>query len=144
MSGQHNKHERRRIRRYRIRKRVVGSQERPRLSVFRSSSHIYAQIIDDARGVTLVAASSRDDVKSRVEGTGKTAVSAAVGKLLAERAKEKGVSKVCFDRGGYIYHGRVKALADGARAGGRGHPRVPAPRALQGQGHQVRRRVHPP
>ena len=118
MSGQHNKYERRRIRKYRIRKRVTGSMERPRLSVYRSASHIYAQIIDDAHGVTLAAASSRDDVRSRVEGAGKTAVSAAVGKLLAERAKEKGVSKVCFDRGGYIYHGRVKALADGARGGG--------------------------
>jgi large subunit ribosomal protein L18 len=118
MSGIHNKNERRQIRRYRIRKRVVGSAVRPRLSVFRSSQHIYAQIIDDARGVTVAAASSREDVKSRVEGKGKTAVSAAVGKLIAERAKEKGVSLVSFDRGGYLYHGRVKALADGARAGG--------------------------
>jgi large subunit ribosomal protein L18 len=118
MSGQHNKQERRRIRHWRIRKRVRGSTERPRLSVFRSSAHIYAQIIDDAKGVTLVAASSRDDVSSRVEGKGKAAVSGAVGKLLAERAKSQGVSKVAFDRGGYLYHGRVKALADGARAGG--------------------------
>jgi large subunit ribosomal protein L18 len=86
--------------------------------VFRSATHIYAQIIDDAQGVTLVAASSRDDLASRVEGKGKTAVSTAVGKLLAERAKGRGVSKVAFDRGGYLYHGRVKALADGARAGG--------------------------
>jgi small subunit ribosomal protein S5 len=112
MSGTHTKLERRTIRRYRIRKRVVGSQERPRLSVFRSANHIYAQVIDDARGVTLAAASSREDVKTRIEGKGKTAVSAAVGKLLAERAKEKGISAVCFDRGGYLYHGRVKALAD--------------------------------
>ena len=117
-SGHHNKYERRQIRRYRIRNRVVGSVVRPRLSVFRSSAHIYAQIVDDAKGVTLAQASSRDDVKSLVEGKGKVAFSAAVGKLLAQRAKEKGISAVAFDRGGYLYHGRVKALADGARAGG--------------------------
>ncbi len=116
MSGQHNKHERRRIRRYRIRKRVSGSVERPRLSVFRSSKHIYAQIIDDARGVTLAAASSREDAASG--SGGKLAVSTEVGKRLAARAREKGIAQVCFDRGGYLYHGRVKALADGARAGG--------------------------
>ncbi len=118
MSGQHNKLERRKIRRLRIRNRVQGTAARPRLSVFRSASHIYAQIIDDTKGVTLAAASSRDDVKAMVEGKGKTAVSAAVGRLLAQRAKEKGLSKVAFDRGGYLYHGRVKALADGARAAG--------------------------
>ena len=118
MSGRHDKNERRRIRKLRIRKRIRGSEQRPRLSVFRSSSHIYAQIIDDSRGLTLVAASSREDLGARVEGAGKIAVSAAVGKVLAERAKEKGVARVCFDRGGYLYHGRVKALADGARAGG--------------------------
>ena len=118
MSGTHNHYERRRIRRYRIRSRVVGSSERPRLSVFRSSKHIYAQVIDDLRGVTLAAASSREDLAARVEGKGKSALSTAVGKVLAERAREKGVEKVCFDRGGYLYHGRVKALADGARAGG--------------------------
>ena len=117
-SGQHNKHERRRIRRYRIRNRVTGSPDRPRLSVFRSSSHIYAQIVDDANGVTITQASSRDDVKQLVEGKGKVGLSAAVGKLLAQRAKEKGIAAVAFDRGGYLYHGRVKALADGARAGG--------------------------
>ena len=117
-SGQHNKYERRQIRRYRIRNRVSGTLNRPRLSVFRSSAHIYAQIIDDLQGVTLAQASSRDDVKSLVEGKGKVGTSAAVGKLLAQRAKEKGVTAVAFDRGGYLYHGRVKALADGARAGG--------------------------
>lgn len=117
-SGHHNKHERRQIRRYRIRNRVTGTVSRPRLSVFRSSMHIYAQIIDDANGVTLAQASSRDDVKPLVEGKGKVGTSAAVGKLLAQRAKEKGITAVAFDRGGYLYHGRVKALADGARAGG--------------------------
>ncbi len=116
MSGQHNKHERRRIRRLRIRRKVQGSVERPRLSVFRSARHIYAQIIDDTRGVTLATASSREELPS--PGKGKLGVSTEVGKLLASRAKEKGVSRVCFDRGGYMYHGRVKALADGARAGG--------------------------
>ena len=117
-SGHHNKHERRRIRRYRIRNRVTGSAQRPRLSVFRSASHIYAQIVDDVKGVTLTQASSRDDVKALVEGKGKVGLGAAVGKLLAQRAKEKGITAVAFDRGGYLYHGRVKALADGARAGG--------------------------
>ena len=117
-SGQHNKYERRQIRRYRIRNRVSGSTARPRLSVFRSSAHIYAQIVDDTKGVTLAQASSRDDVKALVEGKGKVGISTAVGMLLAERAKAKGVVLVAFDRGGYLYHGRVKALADGARAGG--------------------------
>jgi len=117
-SGHHNKYERRQIRRLRIRNRVTGSTARPRLSVFRSASHIYAQIVDDVNGVTLVQASSRDDVKGLVDGKGKVGASTAVGKLLAQRAKEKGISAVAFDRGGYLYHGRVKALADGARAGG--------------------------
>jgi large subunit ribosomal protein L18 len=117
-SGQHNKYERRQIRRYRIRNRVSGTASRPRLSVFRSSIHIYSQIIDDTTGVTLAQASSKDEIKSLIEGAGKVGKSMAVGKLLAQRAKEKGVSAVAFDRGGYLYHGRVKALADGARAGG--------------------------
>jgi large subunit ribosomal protein L18 len=118
MSGTHDHYERRRIRRYRIRKNVIGSAERPRLSVFRSSKHIYAQIIDDTRGITLASASSREDLAAQVQEKGKAAVSTAVGKLVAERARQQGIDKVCFDRGGYLYHGRVKALADGARAGG--------------------------
>ena len=118
MSGRHTKEERRRIRRYRIRKRVSGDAARPRLAVFRSAKYIYAQIIDDERGVTLASVSSRETLVSRGEGTGKLAVSTAAGKLLAERAREKGVSCVSFDRGGYLYHGRVKALAEGLRAGG--------------------------
>jgi large subunit ribosomal protein L18 len=106
----------RRRRRSRIRKKVRGTTERPRLSVFRSSKHIYAQIIDDDRGRTLVQASSRDlgmreSCKTR-EAAGR------VGKLLAERARQTGIEKVAFDRGGYLYHGRVKALAEGAREGG--------------------------
>ena len=117
MSGKHNHYERRQIRRYRIRKRVSGTIERPRLSVFRSSNHIYAQLVDDLAGVTLVSASSKES-SQKGEGSGKLAASGGVGKLLAERAKAKGIARVCFDRGGYLYHGRVKALADGARAGG--------------------------
>ena len=116
MSGRHDQHERRRIRRYRIRKRVQGSTERPRLSVFRSAKHIYAQVIDDVAGATLAAASSREVQAAGAKG--RLGISTAVGKTLAERAKQKGISKVAFDRGGYRYHGRVKALADGARAGG--------------------------
>jgi large subunit ribosomal protein L18 len=118
MSGRHDKKERREIRHLRIRKKVRGTSERPRLSVFRSANHIYAQIIDDLRGVTLAAASSREDLQSGLEGSGRVAVSSAVGRLIAERARAKGITKVCFDRGGYLYHGRVRALADGARSGG--------------------------
>ncbi len=117
MSGRHSKDERRTIRRYRVRKRVTGTEQRPRLSVYRSSKHIYAQLIDDDQGKTLAAATSREALP-KVEGTGKLSKSFAVGKLLGERAKSQGVSKVCFDRGGYLYHGRVKALADGAREAG--------------------------
>ncbi len=118
MSGRHNLQERRRIRRYRIRKTVSGTGERPRLSVFRSAKHIYAQLVDDARGVTLAAASSREKLESAGEGPRKITISHAVGRRLAERAKEQGIAKACFDRGGYRYHGRVRALADGARAAG--------------------------
>ena len=92
---------------------------RPRLSVFRSSKHIYAQLIDDALGRTLAAASSLEkDMKVQLKTGADKAAAAAVGKLLAERALKVGVDKVVFDRGGYRYHGRIKALADGARAGG--------------------------
>ena len=92
---------------------------RPRLSVFRSSKHIYAQVIDDAQGVTLVAASSIDKgLKTDLKTGADKAAAEAVGKLLAERAVEKGIKDVVFDRGGYLYHGRVKALADAARAAG--------------------------
>ncbi len=117
-SGHHNKYERRRIRRYRIRNKITGVTERPRLSVFRSAAHIYAQIIDDTTGRTLAYASSRDEIESLVDGAGNVGIAVGVGKLLAQRAMTVGVSKIAFDRGGYLYHGRVKALADGARAGG--------------------------
>ena|SRR5436309_1940124 len=100
----------------RIRRKVEGSQERPRLAVFRSLNHIYAQVIDDTQGHTLVsAASTEKDVK--VKG-GNVGGAKQIGKLVAERAKEKGITKVVFDRGGYLYHGRVKALADAAREAG--------------------------
>jgi len=118
MSGFHNKYERRQIRRFRIRKRVTGTIERPRLSVYRSAQHIYAQVIDDRSGRTVAAASSREDLAGRVEGKGRTGISHAVGKLVAERAQQQGIARVAFDRGGYLYHGRVKALAEGARAAG--------------------------
>ena len=118
MSGRHDQVERRRIRRYRIRKKVSGTADRPRLSVFRSANHIYAQLVDDQRGVTLAAASSRETVAPAADAPRKIALGSGVGRRLAERAKEKGIVRVCFDRGGYRYHGRVKALAEGARAAG--------------------------
>jgi large subunit ribosomal protein L18 len=117
MSGRHDKYERRAIRRKRIRQSVRGTAVRPRLSVFRSAKHIYAQIIDDLKGTTLASASSREKGVER-STPGRLSVSTEVGKRLGERAREKGVVKVCFDRGGYLYHGRVKALADGARNAG--------------------------
>lgn len=95
------------------------SSERPRLSVFRSGKHIYAQVIDDRQGVTVAAASSIEkDLKGQLKTGADKAAAAAVGKLVAERAAEKGIKEVVFDRGGYLYHGRVKALADAAREGG--------------------------
>jgi large subunit ribosomal protein L18 len=103
----------------RIRKRLSGAAERPRLAVFRSNKHIYAQIIDDAKGTTLTAASTLDvDAKKDVKQGGNIAAAKAVGKLVAERAKAKGIETVLFDRGGYLYHGRVKALAEAAREAG--------------------------
>src|SRR5881397_2893593 len=102
MSGTHNHFERRQIRRYRIRKRVIGSAERPRLVVFRSSKHIYAQVVDDVRGVTLLGAGDTSE-GIQVDGKGKTARSFALGRLIAVKAKEKGIGKVVFDRGGYQY-----------------------------------------
>jgi large subunit ribosomal protein L18 len=101
----------------RIRQRVRGTEQRPRLAVFRSLNHIYAQVIDDRKGQTLVAASSTEK-KAGVAAGGNLAGAKAIGKLVAERAREKGITKVVFDRGGYLYHGRVKALADAAREAG--------------------------
>ena len=103
----------------RIRKTVSGTPERPRLNVFRSTAEIYAQVIDDEAGNTLASASTVDhDLRSRMEGLKKSEQAQLVGQVLAERAKLKGVSQVVFDRGGFRYIGRVKALADGARKGG--------------------------
>jgi large subunit ribosomal protein L18 len=99
----------------RIRKKVKGSTQRPRLAVFRSLNHIYAQIIDDEKGQTLCAASSVEKSAGAAKG-GNIEAAKLVGKLIAERAKDKGVTEVVFDRGGYIYHGRIKALAEAARA----------------------------
>ena len=102
----------------RIRKKVMGTPERPRLNVYRSLNHIYVQLIDDLKGVTLAAASTADDRKDARATGGNVASAESVGKKSAELAKEKGFTKEVFDRGGYIYHGRVKAVADAAREAG--------------------------
>lgn len=104
----------RQIRHARVRSRVTGSAERPRLSVFRANQHIYGQLIDDAAGKTIISASSLE-LKAKAK---KSEAATEVGKLVAKKALEKGIKAVVFDRGGYAYHGRVKALADGAREGG--------------------------
>ncbi len=102
----------------RIRKRLQGTSERPRLNVYRSMNHIYAQVIDDLHGRTLVSASTAEGKKEDRRTGGNVAAAKQIGKTIAERAKAKGVTKVVFDRGGYLYHGRVKALADAAREAG--------------------------
>ncbi len=110
--------EHRRYRRHlRVRRKIRGTLARPRLVVFRSSKHIYAQLVDDQRGVTLAGATDTTE-GIQIEGKGKVARSFALGRLIAAKAKEKGIVTVVFDRGGYQYHGRVKAVADGARKGG--------------------------
>lgn len=114
-----SKEELRQKRHRRVRKTVAGTAEKPRLNVFRSLCNIYAQIIDDDAGNTLVAASTLDqDVKSAAKSGGDIEAAKVVGKLVAQRALEKGIASVVFDRGGYRYHGRVAALADGAREAG--------------------------
>lgn len=106
-------------RKQRIRKKISGTSDRPRLSVFRSSKHIYVQVIDDITGHTLAAVSSLEkDIKEHPPFEGKKGLANYLGKLIAQRAIEKGVKKVIFDRNGYLYHGRVKAVSDGARDGG--------------------------
>jgi large subunit ribosomal protein L18 len=106
-------------RRRRVRQRVFGTPDRPRLNVFRSRAHIYAQIIDDIKGTTLVAASSLDkELRQSLKSTGSISAAKAVGKLLADRAKAAKLTAVVFDRGGRLYHGRIKALADASREGG--------------------------
>jgi large subunit ribosomal protein L18 len=103
----------------RLRKRLSGGSQSPRLSVFRSGNHIYAQVVDDARGATLVSASSLDkEVRETLKNGGNIAAAKVVGQVLARRAKKAGIDRLVFDRGGYAYHGRVKALADAARESG--------------------------
>lgn len=114
-----DKNAERKRRHVRVRKTVTGTAERPRLSVYRSTNHIYAQLIDDTKGVTLASASTLEkSVKAEIAGKTKREAAAIVGKLAAERAKEKGIETVVFDRGGYLYTGRVQSLADGAREAG--------------------------
>jgi large subunit ribosomal protein L18 len=106
-------------RKKRIRKTITGTQQRPRLCVFRSAKHIYAQVIDDTQGQTLAAASSLEKaVKASADTKNKKSAANMIGKLVAERALEKGVKQIVFDRNGYLYHGRVKAVSDGARETG--------------------------
>lgn len=105
-------------RHYRIRKVVKGTPDRPRLSVFRSEKNTYAQIIDDIKGITIVAASTKEKELSTLKNGGNVEAAQAVGKLVAKKAIAKGINKVVFDRGGYLYHGRIQALADAAREAG--------------------------
>lgn len=103
----------------RVRKRINGTSERPRLNIFRSSKHMYAQIIDDVAKVTIVSASTQDkELRDQVANGGNIEAARKVGELIAKRAKEKGIEQVVFDRGGYLYHGRIQALADAAREAG--------------------------
>ncbi len=113
------KEKRRQRRKLHIRRKVTGTPERPRLTVTRSLKHMFAQIIDDVAGVTLVAASTQQkDVREQLKNGENVAAAKLVGKTIAERAKAKGIGAVVFDRNGYLYHGRIKAVADGAREGG--------------------------
>ncbi|MDR1092403.1 MAG: 50S ribosomal protein L18 [Prevotella sp.] len=113
------KSDRRKRIKYRIRKIVNGTSERPRMSVYRSNKQIYVQFIDDTKGATLVSASSRDkSLAEQIAGKSGIEVARIVGKLSAERAQEKGITTVVFDRSGYLYHGKIKSLADSAREGG--------------------------
>jgi large subunit ribosomal protein L18 len=120
MARYKTKEAKRRVRHYRIRRKVEGSGERPRISVYRSLNHIYAQLIDDLTGRTLAQVNDGmpEVAAKKGETKGKVGKARAVGLLLAERAKALGIQQACFDRGGYLYHGRVKALAEGAREGG--------------------------
>ena len=114
-----SKNVKRKKRHLRMRNKIVGTPEMPRLNVFRSSKNIYAQIIDDAEGVTLVSASSLEkDASEKIANGGNKDAAREVGKMVAKKALEKGIENVVFDRGGYIYHGRVKELAEGAREAG--------------------------
>ena len=119
MINKTDKNEERLVRHKRVRRKVVGVSARPRLSVYRSLNQIYAQIIDDSQGVTLTSASTLDpEVRAQLNGKSKSQQAGVVGQVIAKRALEKGISEVVFDRGGYIYIGRVQALADAAREAG--------------------------
>ncbi|WZL72618.1 50S ribosomal protein L18 [Clostridiaceae bacterium 35-E11] len=119
MINKESKNKKRKVRHIRVRKKVVGTPERPRLSIYRSLSNMYAQIIDDANGHTLISASTLDkEIKGQMKATGNKEAAKLVGELVAKKALEKGINNVVFDRGGYIYHGRVKELAEGAREAG--------------------------
>ena len=119
MVSKPNSNKQRQIRHARVRNKLSGTAERPRLNVYRSLNNIYAQVIDDVAQTTLVAASTLDaEIKGKVKATGNKEAARAVGELVAKRAIEKGIKAVVFDRGGYIYHGRVKELADAAREAG--------------------------
>ena len=114
-----SKNSTRKRRHKRVRNKVVGTPDRPRLNVYRSLKHMYAQVIDDVEGNTIASASTLDeDVKSKLESTSNKEAAKAVGEVVAKKAIDKGVKEVTFDRGGYIYHGRVKSIAEGAREGG--------------------------
>lgn len=114
-----NKNKNRQKRHMRMRNKIQGTPERPRLNVFRSSKNIYAQVIDDSQGFTVASASSNDkEIIEKINGLNKTEAAKIVGQEVAKKAMEKGVETVIFDRGGYLYHGRVKSLADGARESG--------------------------
>ena len=119
MVSKPNSNKQRQIRHMRVRNKISGTAERPRLSVYRSLNNIYAQVIDDVAQTTLVSASTLDaEIKGKLKATGNKEAAKAVGELVAKRAIEKGIKAVVFDRGGYIYHGRVKELADAAREAG--------------------------
>lgn len=119
MFKKESKNSRRSSRHKRVRNKIMGTPQRPRLNVYRSLTNIYAQLIDDVAGTTLVAASSLEqDIKGKVESTGNAESAKLVGQLVAKKALEKGIEEVTFDRGGNIYHGRIKALAEGAREAG--------------------------
>lgn len=119
MINKTNKNKARLKRHLRVRRKITGTAERPRLNIFRSAKHMYVQVIDDTKGVTLASASTLDkEVREGIANGGNVEAAAKIGSLIAERAKAKGVSRVVFDRGGYLYHGRVQALAEAAREAG--------------------------
>ena len=118
MISKGDKNKVRKVRHFRVRKKIQGTAQRPRLNVYRSEKHIYAQVIDDTKGVTLAAASTLDKDLKDIGNGGNVEAARKVGELIAKRAQDKGIKNVVFDRGGYLYHGRIQALADAAREAG--------------------------